>query len=70
MYAKSQGYIIFKEIAPPPETVLMKRARRGQPPATQKYEDFHPQQYEELYHILEVIYNYKNINSSHMKRAK
>ncbi|PKA58683.1 hypothetical protein AXF42_Ash008970 [Apostasia shenzhenica] len=30
-----EGYTIFKEIVPPPGTVLMKRARRGQPPATQ-----------------------------------
>ncbi|PKA46663.1 hypothetical protein AXF42_Ash021536 [Apostasia shenzhenica] len=35
LYARSQGYTIFKEVVPPPETVLMKRARKGQPPATQ-----------------------------------
>ncbi|PKA61611.1 hypothetical protein AXF42_Ash018224 [Apostasia shenzhenica] len=35
MYAKSQGYTIFKEITPPLGTVLMRRARRVQPPATQ-----------------------------------
>ncbi|PKA63856.1 hypothetical protein AXF42_Ash004866 [Apostasia shenzhenica] len=35
LYARSQGYTIFKEVVPPPGTVLMKRARRGQPPATQ-----------------------------------
>ncbi|PKA62347.1 hypothetical protein AXF42_Ash009231 [Apostasia shenzhenica] len=35
LYAKSQGYTILKEIVPPPGTMLMKRARRGQPPATQ-----------------------------------
>ncbi|PKA56678.1 hypothetical protein AXF42_Ash012808 [Apostasia shenzhenica] len=35
LYAKSQGYTIFKEIDPPQGTVLMRRVRRGQPPATQ-----------------------------------
>ncbi|PKA66176.1 hypothetical protein AXF42_Ash006873 [Apostasia shenzhenica] len=35
LYARSQGYTIFKEVAPPPGTMLMKRARREQPPATQ-----------------------------------
>ncbi|PKA53452.1 hypothetical protein AXF42_Ash012394 [Apostasia shenzhenica] len=35
LHAKVLGYTIFKEITPPPSTVLMKRARRGQPPATQ-----------------------------------
>ncbi|PKA65837.1 hypothetical protein AXF42_Ash017362 [Apostasia shenzhenica] len=35
LHAKALGYAIFKEVAPPPDTVLMKRARRGQPPATQ-----------------------------------
>ncbi|PKA46617.1 hypothetical protein AXF42_Ash019358 [Apostasia shenzhenica] len=33
--AKALGYAIFKEVIPPPGTVLMKRAKRGQPPATQ-----------------------------------
>ncbi|PKA65148.1 hypothetical protein AXF42_Ash013269 [Apostasia shenzhenica] len=33
--AKSQGYTIFKEVVPPPGTVLMRRARRGQPPTVQ-----------------------------------
>ncbi|PKA54018.1 hypothetical protein AXF42_Ash016183 [Apostasia shenzhenica] len=35
LYAKSQRYTIFKEVAPPPGTVLMRRARKGQPPAVQ-----------------------------------
>ncbi|PKA59802.1 hypothetical protein AXF42_Ash011927 [Apostasia shenzhenica] len=33
--AKELGYAIFKEVVPPPGTVLMKRARRGKPPTTQ-----------------------------------
>ncbi|PKA65416.1 hypothetical protein AXF42_Ash005750 [Apostasia shenzhenica] len=35
LHAKVLGYTIFKEVTPHPGTVLMKRARRGQPPATQ-----------------------------------
>ncbi|PKA63181.1 hypothetical protein AXF42_Ash007977 [Apostasia shenzhenica] len=35
LYAELQGYTIFKEITPPPGTVLMRRARRGPPLATQ-----------------------------------
>ncbi|PKA49387.1 hypothetical protein AXF42_Ash016576 [Apostasia shenzhenica] len=35
LYARAQGYTIFKEVVPPPGTVLIKRARRGKPPATQ-----------------------------------
>ncbi|PKA65110.1 hypothetical protein AXF42_Ash013231 [Apostasia shenzhenica] len=35
LYAKSQGYTIFTEVAPPPGAVLMRRARKGQPPAVQ-----------------------------------
>ncbi|PKA61075.1 hypothetical protein AXF42_Ash005971 [Apostasia shenzhenica] len=34
LYAKALGHAIFKETTPPPDTALMKRARRGQPPAT------------------------------------
>ncbi|PKA65722.1 hypothetical protein AXF42_Ash013137 [Apostasia shenzhenica] len=32
LHAKALRYIIFKEVAPPHGSVLMKRARRGQPP--------------------------------------
>ncbi|PKA64467.1 hypothetical protein AXF42_Ash007212 [Apostasia shenzhenica] len=35
LHAKALGYIILKEVTPPPGMILMKRARRGQPPATQ-----------------------------------
>ncbi|PKA57238.1 hypothetical protein AXF42_Ash002542 [Apostasia shenzhenica] len=35
LHAKSLGYAIFKEVVPPPGVALMKRARRGQPPAIQ-----------------------------------
>ncbi|PKA60949.1 hypothetical protein AXF42_Ash006584 [Apostasia shenzhenica] len=35
LHAKALGYAVLKEVVPPPGTVLMKRARRGQPPATQ-----------------------------------
>ncbi|PKA52627.1 hypothetical protein AXF42_Ash001608 [Apostasia shenzhenica] len=35
LYAQALGYAVFKETVSPPGTVLMKRARRGQPPAIQ-----------------------------------
>ncbi|PKA60197.1 hypothetical protein AXF42_Ash008256 [Apostasia shenzhenica] len=35
LHAKALGYVIFKEVVSPPGAVLMKRARRGQPPAAQ-----------------------------------
>ncbi|PKA48498.1 hypothetical protein AXF42_Ash017397 [Apostasia shenzhenica] len=35
LYAQALGYAAFKETVPPPGTVLMKRARKGQPPAIQ-----------------------------------
>ncbi|PKA51708.1 hypothetical protein AXF42_Ash003075 [Apostasia shenzhenica] len=35
LHAKALGYPVLKEVIPPPGMVLMKRARRGQPPATQ-----------------------------------
>ncbi|PKA55187.1 hypothetical protein AXF42_Ash003824 [Apostasia shenzhenica] len=55
MYAKSQGYTIFKEIAPPPGTVLMKRARRGQPPATQLSKQIIEEVGEEEVEVLEPV---------------
>ncbi|PKA62937.1 hypothetical protein AXF42_Ash007733 [Apostasia shenzhenica] len=33
--SQALGYVIFKETIPLPSTILMKRARRGQPPSTQ-----------------------------------
>ncbi|PKA47477.1 hypothetical protein AXF42_Ash021742 [Apostasia shenzhenica] len=35
LHAKALGYAVLKEGIPPPGTVLMKRAKRGQPPTTQ-----------------------------------
>ncbi|PKA59541.1 hypothetical protein AXF42_Ash016565 [Apostasia shenzhenica] len=35
LYAKTLGYVIFKEVVPSPGAILMKRARRGQPPTIQ-----------------------------------
>ncbi|PKA51458.1 hypothetical protein AXF42_Ash002823 [Apostasia shenzhenica] len=35
LHAKSLGYVIFKEVVPPPGAALMKTVRRGQPPAIQ-----------------------------------
>ncbi|PKA52420.1 hypothetical protein AXF42_Ash019804 [Apostasia shenzhenica] len=35
LHAQALGYVVFKETIPPPGTILMKRARRGQPPSTQ-----------------------------------
>ncbi|PKA48309.1 hypothetical protein AXF42_Ash021214 [Apostasia shenzhenica] len=37
LYAKTLGYAVLKEVIPPPSTVLMKRARRGKPPARVGY---------------------------------
>ncbi|PKA65151.1 hypothetical protein AXF42_Ash013272 [Apostasia shenzhenica] len=35
LHTKALGYVVLKEVVLPPGTVLMKRARRRQPPATQ-----------------------------------
>ncbi|PKA52419.1 hypothetical protein AXF42_Ash019803 [Apostasia shenzhenica] len=35
LYAKTLGYAVFKEVVSPPGATLMKRVRRGQPPAVQ-----------------------------------
>ncbi|PKA63324.1 hypothetical protein AXF42_Ash005219 [Apostasia shenzhenica] len=35
LHAKTLGYVVLREVATPPGTVLMKKVRRGEPPAAQ-----------------------------------
>ncbi|PKA55291.1 hypothetical protein AXF42_Ash003928 [Apostasia shenzhenica] len=49
------GYTIFKEVSPPPGTVLMKRARRGKPPATQLSREITEVEEEEVIVVLESV---------------
>ncbi|PKA53706.1 hypothetical protein AXF42_Ash009202 [Apostasia shenzhenica] len=53
LHAKALGYTIFKEVTPPPGMVLIKRARRGQPPATQLSREITEVEEEEVIEILE-----------------
>ncbi|PKA54028.1 hypothetical protein AXF42_Ash016193 [Apostasia shenzhenica] len=55
MYAKVLGYVIFKEVAPLHDTDLMKRARRGQPPAVQLSKEVTEVEEEEVIEVPQPI---------------
>ncbi|PKA55660.1 hypothetical protein AXF42_Ash006862 [Apostasia shenzhenica] len=55
LHAKALGYVIFNEVTPPPGTVMMKRAKRGQPPGTQLSKEIAEVGEEEEIEVLEPI---------------
>ncbi|PKA64117.1 hypothetical protein AXF42_Ash005129 [Apostasia shenzhenica] len=56
LHTKSPGYAIFKEVVPPPDVVLMKRARRGQPPAVQLSKEVIEVGEEQVMEVPEPVY--------------